>query len=124
VGEEERAAFAYAGLHPYRAAIHLDRLLDNGQTHARRVNLVAWLAGLEYLEGPLKVLRLDARPVVGDVETPAFAVIDAADPDESVGLVVVLDGVAEEVLEYLLDARTLGRDGSSGISICTLMWAG
>ena len=53
------------------------------------------------------VFRGDARPVIGDRELIPFPQGPDADIDLPQGLIVVLDGIAEKVLEDLLQAKPL-----------------
>src|SRR5581483_11779182 len=96
------------GFDPDAAAVHLDDLLDDGEAHAgAAAELVAIVQALEQAEHPLAVLRVDADAVVADVERRRRAAAVAADLDDRPRLVVVLDGVGDQVAEELGHAHAI-----------------
>src|SRR5512139_1313141 len=110
-GKEKRAAFAGPRLDPYPAAIELDDLLDQRQSHASVLLLIARREHLKQLENALVMPRLDAGAVVGDAELPGVAGVGAGDADASLGLVAMLDRVADQVLENLLQTGAFADHG-------------
>ena len=108
-GEVEGAALPGVGLEPRAAAARLDELANDRQTDAGAFDLVARRERLEDLPDPLVELRRDARAVVGDREVNDVALVVGARPSRVASTrAAVLDRVADEVHEHLLQRHALG----------------
>src|ERR1035441_1380499 len=93
----ECGALAGLGLDPDRSAMPLDDFLADGQADARARIDLAGMQPLEDLEYPVKILRLDANPIIAHGEYPAPILLLSADMDARRRLAVKLEGVANEV---------------------------
>ena len=102
-GKEESASFAEFGFDPDDAGIQLDNLFDNRKADAGAVDPILRRKGLEYLEDLLKVLLINSGSVIGNAEFQKAVLLDTADFDLSFGLIHILNGIAQQVLEYLYD---------------------
>src|SRR5690606_34752874 len=96
---------------PRAAAVGLDDAANDRQADAGALDPIARVQGLEQIPDPRVIARRDPRPVVAYVECPAVARGLRADLDERRPAGVVLERVADEVHEYLLqrDARGVQR---------------
>src|SRR6202008_3231581 len=95
------------------AAVALDDLLDDGEARTRPApELVPPVEALEDAEDGLVVLGRDADAVVPHVEDgrSAVAPVPGADLDPLLRLVVVLDGVGDEVVEHLAHPHPVAPD--------------
>src|SRR5215475_11267168 len=107
-GEPERRAAAELGLHPGLAAVALDDLADHRQADAGALDLVAALQGLEQAPDLVGELARDADAVVGDRELPAPAAAPGGHGDRELAAGVVLDRVADQVEQDLLELDPRG----------------
>jgi len=109
-GEGEGASAADLGFDPDAAAVHLHDLLDQRQTDAGALELVARGQRLEDAKDALEVLFFDAGTIVADAELPGVVSLHTGDFDSPMRFVHVLDGVGQEVLEDVRDSRPLALD--------------
>ena len=72
------------------------------------------MQALEDHEDPVAVLRVDADAVVAHDEVPAAVFTRGRDVDDRRRFAAELHGVADEVLEQLLELRRVGHDGGQG----------
>ena len=86
----------------YLPAIVLYDPFDNGQSNARTFELVTSLKGLKYLEDFLVVLFFYTWSIIGKGELGSVCFFGATDAQVSLLLVIVFDGIADEVLEQLI----------------------
>src|SRR6266536_6164001 len=104
--EGEGRALPAARLDPHAAAGGVDHLLHHREADARPLD-VHVLEPLEDLEDLVVVRGLDPDAVVPDVAFPGVAALAHADLDPRGGLAGVLDRVAQQVAEDLLDLRAI-----------------
>src|SRR5262245_28544226 len=102
-GEAEGRAAAGCGLDPGLAAMALDDLADHRQPDARALDLVASLERLEQAPDLVGELGGDPDAVIGDRQLPAPAIALGGDRDLQRAIGVVLDGVADQVEQDLLE---------------------
>ena len=82
----------------------------HSQSHAAAFDLVPWFEGLKHSENLLVVLRRDSRTVVFDTKTEHGAKVLDGNFDFSRVLVMVLDGVGDQVNQNLLQRHTENLD--------------
>src|SRR5687767_2352591 len=94
----------------------LDDFLANGQADAGAGKLAPRMQPLEQTKNPVKVLRIDADPVVLDRKQPLRSgILDGADMDLRDGVAVILDRVADEVLKQLNQLRFIRQNAGEWI---------
>ena len=79
-----------------------DLLADDREAHSAALHLIARLQRLEHLEDLAVELGRDTGAVIPDREGVMRAEIGGSHLDAARGLVMVLDGVADQVHQYLL----------------------
>src|SRR5262245_42792050 len=107
-GERELGAARVRGVEPGAAGLRFDDLADDRQADAGALDLVAALERLEQAPDLVGELAGDADAIVGDRELPAPARAARADGDRELALGVVLDRVADQVHEDLLELDARG----------------
>lgn len=95
-------------MQPDPSALPLHDALDDRQSHATALDLVARLQGLEHLEYPLGKLRRDAAAVVLDGEQRFVALVLCVDFHQALLRRMVLDGVVDQVAQHLLQRCVMG----------------
>src|SRR5262245_47396176 len=111
----ERRTHPALRLHPDATAVAFDNLLADRQADAGARILVAGVQPLENLEVWLPELRLDADSIGADREVPLGPVLSGPDVDARGRLATILDGVADQVLEYLDQLAFVHQDGGQGV---------
>jgi hypothetical protein len=98
------------------AAVPLDDSLADRQPYTGAGNLLPSVEPLEHSEDPFQVLRLNAWPIVFDGEYP-FCLSNGVGRNvhKGDGVVVVLDGIADEVLEDLSQLGLVCLDGGQRV---------
>src|ERR1044071_851813 len=102
-GELERRATAELGLDPRPATVAFGDLADYRQADAGALDFVAALEGLEQPPDLVGELGRDADAVVGDRDLPAPGVALRGQRDRHRAFSVVLDRVAHQVEQDLLE---------------------
>src|SRR5438445_9608710 len=99
-GEVERRATIDGGLGPDPTAVPGDNAADGGQAHAGTLEFGRGVQTLEHPKQLVRVLHVEAGPVVPDQEDPLSVPSDRCEFDPGPRLVCgVLPTVAEQVLE-------------------------
>src|SRR5512138_624719 len=102
---ENRASPAARRLEPDATTLPLNDTAHDGQAHAATLNLIARLQRLKHLEHAFRVLRRYALAVVRDGKHVVVALLHARDDDAALRPRVVLDRIADQVAQHLLERR-------------------
>ena len=95
-------------LEPDAAALPLDDAAHDRQSHAATLDLIAGFQCLKHLEYALRILRRYTLAIVRDGEDVVVSLLLAGDDDAALRPRVMLDGIADEIPEYLLERRRMG----------------
>ena len=105
-----RASSRVCRLVPDAATLPLNDAVDDRQSHAATLDLIAGLERLKHLEYALRILRRYALAVVLDGEEIVVTLLLAGDDNAALWPRVVLDCIADEVTEHLFERRRVGRE--------------
>src|SRR5688572_64658 len=106
--ESERGAAAFPGLDPGPPALVFDDLAHDAQADARPFHDVPWFEGLEDHPDALVKLGGDAGAVVGHRKLEELAGVRHPHHDFRLRAFAVLERVADQVHEHLLQRHALG----------------
>src|SRR5580692_5694478 len=100
-GEAEGRSHSRLRLDRNLSAMALHDLLAYRQADARAGKLFPLVQALEHAENSLEILRVDSEPIVLNGEAILLAAIQRSDMDSGSSGILILDGVADQILKQL-----------------------
>ena len=110
--KRKAASAAFGGRQSKCSTGGFDTFADDSEAHTATFDLISGLESLEHFEDEFVELRGDARAVVGDGELMKVSAILQTQFNASVVVVVMFDGVANQVHEDLLQRHARDKNGS------------